>query len=184
MPSSSGGLAIQQFNYLAAGNTRQTPVNPGATGADNVLAVFTIPAGFFDGVSGRGFRFMAMGSFATNGNNKTVKIIFNPATAVVGSTVGTGGTTLVSTGVTAASNQEWFVDAAVIDPPGSVNSQIGFSMLSWFGLIGVTTFAPSIVPTTISAIESADILVAITGNAATTATDISLLYAAITGFPS
>ena len=57
-------------------------ISPGATAADNVLAVFSIPGNSFD-ISGRGMNFLAMGSFASNTNSKQVKIIFNPATAVV-----------------------------------------------------------------------------------------------------
>jgi len=80
----------------------QPGVSPGATAADNVLAVYSIPASSFD-VAGRGINILAMGAFAATGNNKTVKIIFNATTAVVGSTV-TGGTTIATTGVSAGNN--------------------------------------------------------------------------------
>jgi hypothetical protein len=55
-------------------------VNPGATGADNVLAVYSLPGGSFD-AAGRGIAISAQGSFGATGNNKRVKIIVNPATA-------------------------------------------------------------------------------------------------------
>ena len=46
-------------------------ISPGATGADNVLAVFSLPGNSFD-VLGRGLNITAAGKFATTANNKTV----------------------------------------------------------------------------------------------------------------
>src|ERR1700732_4483150 len=81
-PQATGGprILLNKQNFAQA-----APVNPGATGADNVLAVYSLPANTFD-IAGRSISIRAMGSIATGTNNKTVKIIFNPATAVVGST--------------------------------------------------------------------------------------------------
>ena len=73
-------------------------LSPGATGADNVIAVYSLPANSLDGIGNRVLTLQAIGSFANNTHTKQVKIIFNPSTAVVGSAVGTGGTTLVDTG--------------------------------------------------------------------------------------
>ena len=70
-------------------------ISPGATGADNVLAVFSLPANSFD-IAGRGVNITAAGKFATTANNKTVRIYYNATTAVVGSTV-TGGTLVADT---------------------------------------------------------------------------------------
>jgi|ERR1700730_5717855 len=182
--ASSGGLAFQQFNYLTGGAGRISlgsgGVSPGATGADNVLASSIVPGGIFDGISNRGVKITAFGTFATNANVKTVKIIYNPTTSVVGTTI-TGGTTLVATPGATASNQPWFLEAVVVDVTGA-NNQVGFMLNSWFGIAGTLTDLAVTVPQFLTADETKDIPIAITGNAATTATDIVLLYFAISGY--
>lgn len=143
-------------------------ISPGATGADNVLAVFSIPAGSFS-AAGKMVTITANGSFANNGDTKTVKIIFNPATAVVGSTVGTGGTTIASTGAITTANAGWQLSAAVTKYGAAAsNTQLGVNLQNQTGATAVAI----LVPQAITATESGAILIAITGNAATTATDI------------
>lgn len=143
-------------------------VSPGATGADNVMAAFTIPAGSFD-VAGRGLSFLAQGSFAANGNTKRVKIIFNPATAVVGSTVGAGGTTISDTGAVVTSGGGWSLQANVFKYGAAAsNTQIGLHQQAQIGAAVAAMLAPSL----ITAVESGAILVAVTGNATTSAADI------------
>lgn len=143
-------------------------ISPAATGADNVLAVFSIPAGAFS-VAGKMVIITAAGSFATNGNTKELKIIFNPATAVVGSTVGNGGTTIADSGAVTTSAGGWALGATVTKygAAGS-NTQIGVNTISQTK----STVDALLAPAAITAIESGAILIAITGNATTTATDI------------
>lgn len=149
-----------------------TGVSPGATGADNVLAVYTLPANSFD-QAGRCLEITASGSFAANANSKRVKIIFNPATAVVGSTVGAGGITVADTGTVATNNAGWQVQAMVqkYGAAGS-NTQIGIHGQAQMGAAVAALLAPS----AIAATESGPILVAVTGYATTTATDIVLSF--------
>src|ERR1700722_14159531 len=64
-------------------------INPGATGVDSVLAVFSLPANSLDAAN-RVLQIVASGSFGATANNKRLKIIFGATAAVVGSTV-TGG---------------------------------------------------------------------------------------------
>lgn len=143
-------------------------VQPGATGADNVIAAFTIPANSFD-AAGRGLSFLAQGSFAATGNNKQVKLIFNPATAVVGSTVGGGGTTIADSGVVATNNLGWSLQANVFKyGVANANTQIGLHQQAQIG----NAVANLLKPTLITAVENAAILVAVTGNATTTVSDI------------
>jgi hypothetical protein len=145
-------------------------ISPGATGADNVLAVYTIPAGSFD-TAGRGISIVAQGSFAANGNTKQVRIIVNPASAVVGSTVGAGGTVVADTGPVTTNGGGWCLAAAVYKyGANGSNTQIGYHQQSQTG----ATIGALLAPSPIAANESAPILVAITGNATTTATDILL----------
>lgn len=173
-----GGISEQAGNSLAliaaAGNiNRQTlavgsGVSPGATGVDSVLAVYSLPANFFD-VAGRGLAISAMGSFGATANNKDVKIIFNPATAVVGSTVGTGGITVADSGVVATNNLGWSLQAQVFKygAAGS-NTQLGLHNQAQTG----GTVASLLKPQAIAAAENAAILVAVTGNATTATSDI------------
>lgn len=147
------------------------PQSPGATGADNVLAVYSLPGLTFD-IANRSLRIRAVGEVANNTNSKTIKIIFNPATAVVGSTVGTGGTTIASTGAYTTTGATGFsIEGEVIKigATGS-NTQVGLNMDNQIG----ATVPALLVPVAITAVESANILIAITGNAGTTATDIGL----------
>ena len=158
---------------LGNGNiTRQVSgagISPGATAADNVLAVFSLPASSFD-VAGRGINILAMGSFATNANTKTVKIIFNATTAVVGSTV-TGGTTIATTTASTGSNVAFMLESNVFKYGAAAsNTQLGLNAVSQVG----STVNPPSVPAAITATESGAILIAVTGNSATTASDILL----------
>ncbi len=151
-------------------------ISPGATGGDNVIGTYALPANTLNvagvgGSDGPMLRIRAFGTFAANGNNKTVKIIFNPATATLGSTVGTGGTTLLSSGVVAI-NALGFVLEAWLMKVGlpNANTQVGGQVTN---IVGATIVSPpvSVYP---AAVENADIFIAVTGNAATTATDIVL----------
>jgi hypothetical protein len=165
--NSNFGLSGNIYRAVFAAATQ----NPGATGADNVLAVYSIPAGSFD-VAGRILQITAQGSFANNTNTKTTKLIFNPSTAVVGSTVGTGGTTIATSGAYSTTGAcGWLLQATVgkYGAAGS-NTQIGQETATIIN----TTHGGMGVPTALTATESGAILIAVTGNAATTATDIAL----------
>ncbi len=143
-------------------------VNPGATGADNVLAVYSLPASSFD-KAGRGITITAAGSFSATANNKRVKIIVNPATAVVGSTVGASGTTICDTGTVATNGTGWQLQGSVFKYGAAAsNTQIGIHNQAQIGAAVASMLAPSL----ITATESGAILIAITGNATTAATDI------------
>lgn len=150
-------------------------VSPGATGADNVLAVYSIPANSFD-AAGRGVTVFATGSFGATGNNKRIKVIINPTAAVVGSTV-SGGTTICDSGTVATNGGGWAVGGMVFKygAAGS-NTQIGLHQQAQVGAAVAAMLAPSL----ITAVESGAILVAITGNATTTASDIVLNFVEIT----
>jgi hypothetical protein len=150
-------------------------INPGSINNDNVLASWTIPANFFD-IAGRGIQVTAMGSVANNTNSKTIKIIAGCTTATVGSAV-TGGTTIAaSAAYTTTGAAGWQIIAQIFKygNPGS-NTQIA---LHQSVIIGTTTTA-LIVPTALTLTESSSFLIAVTGNAVTTATDIALNFAEV-----
>lgn len=150
-----------------------TGVSPASTAADVVLAVYTLPASTLTRAANTNspvvLDIVAAGNFAATANNKTVKIIWNATTAVVGSAV-TGGTTIASTGVVAINNLG-FVMEAFVGYNGS-NSQYTQAV---FVQAGATTVSQAL-SAAATATDSADILIAVTGNAATATTDIVLQY--------
>lgn len=169
---SSTATMLEEGNINRQVSASGSGVSPGATGADNVLAVYTIPANAFD-VSGRGVTITAQGSFGATGNNKRIKIIFNPASAVVGSTVGASGTTIADTGTVATNGGGWSLQGSVFKygAAGS-NTQLGLHQQAQVGGAVSALLAPA----NITATESGAILVAVTGNATTATSDIVLNF--------
>lgn len=155
------GVLTQQVS--AAG------VSPGATAADNVVASYSIPASLFD-VAGRGLLITAFGSFANNTNAKTaVKIIVNPASATVGSTVGASGSTIATTNTYSTTGATGWNVSGIVYKYGAAgaNTQIGSGYSMWGANLTQAT-----APVLITATESGAIFLAITANAATSTADI------------
>jgi hypothetical protein len=166
-------------------------IQPGATGADNVLAVFSLPAKAFDGASisaiasgavstvasNRGISISAQGAFGATGNNKRVKIFVGCTAAVVGSTV-SGGTAIADTGTVATNAGGWSVGADLYKygAAGS-NTQLAVHQQAQCGAAVEALLAPQSLTLT----ESAPILIAVTGNATTAASDIVLNLMVIQG---
>jgi hypothetical protein len=143
--------------------------NPAATGADKVIASYTLPAGSFD-IAGRGLVFQALGTFVSNANTKDCKLYFNCTTATVGQTV-TGGTVIADSGsFTTGSPLGWQLTAQVFKygATGS-NTQVGQNT----GIIVANTHSGMGVPILFTANESAPIIMALTLNTNTAATDLS-----------
>jgi hypothetical protein len=142
-------------------------VSPTSTGVDYVLAAFSLPANSFD-VANRGISITAQGSFGTTTNNKTIKIVFNPSVATVGGSIGSGGITVATSGVVATNGSGWSLQANVFKygVAGS-NTQITLHQQSQNG----GAVGPLTAPQLATAAESGAILIAVTGNAATAATD-------------
>jgi hypothetical protein len=163
----SGNLGVQ---ISSAG------IQPGATGADNVLAAFTLPAYSFDNF-GRGIQITAAGSFGATGNNKTIKLFAGATTATVGSTI-SGGTAVASTGTVTTNGGGWQIQASIYKySAGGANTQLGIHQPSITGAAASTLLAPSLLTMT----ESGALIFAVTGNAATAATDILLNFFEIYG---
>jgi hypothetical protein len=151
-------------------------INPGATGADNVLAVYTLPASFFAS-AGIGVNIMVQGN-CPNNNAKTIKIIWSPTTAGVGQTV-TGGTTIATLTASGAGSTGGFQLEANIfkyGNPGS-NTQIALHQSSQVGSLLTALSAPSLLTST----ESGPITIAVTGNATTAVGDIALNFLELFG---
>ena len=172
--SASSQFGSGTGTFLEEGNLiRQTgAVNPGATGADNVLAVYSLPANSLD-IAGRCLNIFAQGNVANNTNSKRVKIYVGCTTAVVGSTV-TGGTVVADTGAyTTTGAAGWIVEANVVKyGANGSNTQYGLHASAQVG----ATVGSLLVSSALTMTESGAILIAVTGNAATTATDITLNF--------
>jgi hypothetical protein len=148
-------------------------ITPAGTGADFVLAVYTLPASSFD-IAGRGINVMACGSTASNTNSKTMKLIYNATTAVVGTTV-TGGTTIASLGLnTTAGSGGWNLNANVFKAGAAgSNTQVALHEASQGGSVVGALQSPT---TNLTATESGAIIIAVTGNAAVATADIALNF--------
>jgi len=142
--------------------------NPSSTAGDYVVGVFSIPAYSFD-IAGRGLNFLSQGSVANNTNAKRVKIYWGCTTAVVGNVV-SGGTVIADTGSYSTTGAAgWSVEANVFKYGASgSNTQIALHMSAQIGAVVGSLLVPSALTST----ESGTILVAVTANAATAATDI------------
>ena len=172
---------LEQFGsgtgtVLAEGNIYRlvsgSGVTPTGTGVDNVLAVYSLPANSFDGIGNRGLTLTAAGAFGSDGNNKRVKIIFNPSAAVVGSTV-SGGTTIADTGTVATNGGGWNLQGSIFKygVAGS-NTQIAVNNSAQAG----GAVSPLLASGAITAVETAPILMCVTGNAAVSTGDIILYW--------
>ena len=146
-----------------------TSVEPGGTAADYVLATYSLPANSLD-ASGRTLAITAAGSFGAGTGNKRVKIIWNPTTATVGSTIvlGSGGT-IADTGTVATASLGWQLMATVVKT-GANNSNTQMAIHNQAQIGSVT--AGLLVPTFPTATENAPINLAVTGNATSLTTDI------------
>lgn len=148
-------------------------INPGSINNDNVLAAWVLPANLFD-IAGRGILVTGMGSVANNVNSKRIKIIVAATTQTVGSAV-VGGTTVADTGAyTTTGAAGWQISAQIFKygNPGS-NTQIALHQAAVIG----STNGALVVPSALTLTETGTINVCITGNAVTTATDITLNFA-------
>ena len=144
--------------------------SPASTGADIVVATFTIPANSFD-IAGRSLTLLAAGNFANNTNAKTAKIIVGATTAVVGSAV-SGGTTLATTGVYNTTGAVGWALTANVNKYGAAGSNT--QNYQEMGVIIGATHGGMGIAGTLTLNEAAPIIVAITLNSATTASDSSL----------
>ena len=168
-----GGAGPGNGSAKESGNSNmQTPaggLSPASTGGDIVVAVYAIPAAAFDQAN-RCATITANGNTAANTNSKTIKIIAGATAAVVGSAV-SGGTTIATTGAITTSGSTWALGCDIIKTgaKGS-NTQTAIHQASQ---VGATVTALSACQSLTMA-ENATILVAVTINCATTASDASL----------
>lgn len=154
-----------------AAQVNGTALQPGGTGSDYIVALYTMPAYAFD-QAGRGLNIFAAGTTASNTNGKTAKLIVNPTSPAVGSVV-SGGTTIASTGLvnTTPAAGGWQLEANIYKYGAKAsNTQVAVHASAQSGNVVGTLTAPSALTLT----ENATITIAVTINAATAATDMTL----------
>jgi hypothetical protein len=165
-----GGNSSAQFGLSGVLNTQPSAgVNPASTGGDYVLAVYSVPANFFD-QAGRQLEISAAGAYAANGNTKQVKIFVGATTAVVGSAV-SGGTKIADSAAVATNGAGWKL-GATIEKYGAAgsNTQNGIHTGAQNGSAGAALLTPA----ALTLNEGLTTNIVVTGNATTAATDITL----------
>ena len=158
--------------FLEEGNIYREVIagrNPAGTAGDYVVSTFTLSANSFD-IAGRGLNMVAEGAVANNANSKRVKIYFGCTTATIGSVV-TGGTVIADSGAyTTAAAVGYALEANVFKTGANgSNTQLA---LHYGAQIGAQVGA-LLVPIPLTLAENAQMLICVTANAATTATDIT-----------
>lgn len=153
----SGGFvagASSNGNFSSEGNlscqASVAGVGNGADTTDDVLFTYTLPANAFD-KPGRAISIVAVGKFAANGNNKTVKLFF-------------GASTLVTTGVLTSNATGWQLQAEVTKA-GAAGSN---TQISQGQFIQGTTHGGVNVPVAPTEVESGPIVIKVTGASGTT----------------
>lgn len=178
-----GGTAVmeQSGNVNVQSGTPLT--NPSSITNDNVLAVYSLPAGSLS-AAGKGLEITATGNFPlTDTQAKRVKLIWNPSSAVVGSAVGTNTTSFLlgDTGSTTNGGAPagWIIQSQVYKygALGS-NTQIGQETGVIVGAIHGGCGLASALTTN----ESLPISIAVTGNATSSVGDIALYNINIEAF--
>jgi hypothetical protein len=163
----AAGVARASGNLWMQAPAGGTP--PASTGSDIVVATATIPAGALD-AAGRTIEIWAAGSFAANGNTKTVKMIVAPTTATIGSAV-VGGTTISTSGAVTTNGQGWSMEAQITKTGANgSNTQTAVHFATQVGAVSAALTNPQSLTLT----ESSAITVALTINCATTASDAAL----------
>jgi hypothetical protein len=142
--------------------------SPSATTLDKILSLMTIPANGFD-IANRQVQVFASGN-APNGNAKTLKIIINPTSPVLGATV-SGGTTIAS--FTSSATGGWQI-GAILCKYGITGSNTQNSIHESAQIGG--TVGALVAPSQTTFPENAPITVAITGNASTTTADVTFNF--------
>jgi len=168
----NSGLCGDIFKFSSNGTS---PASAGAN--DIVVASYSMPANSLNS-AGDLLDIRANGNFAATVNNKTVKIIIGATSAVVGSAV-VGGTTIATTGVSAASGVGWAL-ATQVSKYGVTNSNTQ-SYQQVATVIGGTHSGAGLAAA-LTLNEASPIIIAFTINCATTASDANLWQAFVTGY--
>lgn len=182
IPSSfGGGTATLEEQGNINSQVGNPLTNPATITNDNVLAIYTLPANSFD-VAGAGIEITAAGNLGNDSQAKRCKIIWNPATAVVGTAVTTTAASFLlgDTGSTtnAGTAAGWQINSQVFKyGANGSNTQIGQELGTIIGSIHGGMGIASALTTN----EAAAALMCVTGNATSSVGDISLYTFTVVG---
>jgi hypothetical protein len=146
-PQFEAGNGLGLFQPEGALSKQYGAVGNGADTTDDPLFSYTLPANSFDTL-GRSLVVDAFGKFATNGNNKTVKLWF-------------GGSVVFTSTAQTLSNQGWWMRLLVM------KTASGAQIATGWGQGGSTAF-PVPVPLAGTETDTATIVVKVTGASPTT----------------
>jgi hypothetical protein len=145
-----GRLAMERAIKVV--DSSQASISPAGTSAE-VLKSVSIPAGAWH-TDGMGFRLFAYGRTAATANNKTIAIFIG----------GSGGTSLFTTGATAANDKEWFIDLFIVRTGAAAQRTFGQ------GMINAAVINPQSTAATVALTAATTLDIVVT--AATAASDI------------
>jgi len=167
-PAAAGVIPMGESGNLSV-ITAQPGINPASTAADIVLAVYKLPAGALDAPN-RILEIAVNGSTASNTNTKTMKLIAGATNPVVGQAV-SGGTVIASATIASTAGAGGWSLAAQVTKYGAngSNTQQALHSAAQTGNVVGALQAPS----ALTLNEAQPIAIVVTGNAATTATDVT-----------
>jgi hypothetical protein len=177
-----GGTAVMQESGNVNVQSGVPLANPATITNDNVLAVYTLPAGSLS-AAGKGVEITCGGNLGNDTQAKRCKLIWNAISPVVGSAVATNSTSFLlgDTGSTTngGATAGWLIQAEVYKygAAGS-NTQIGQET----GVIVGSVHGGCGIASALTTNESVSIAIAVTGNATSSVGDISLYNLNIEAF--
>jgi hypothetical protein len=180
--SSGGGFqwgsALSSTGYMrTTGNVyvdvrAAAGISPSATGAYKILSAVLVPANSLSSV-GRGFKVTVWGAWANNGNTKQIQVVLGATNTVMpaldGTVTVTGGTVIGDSGAVTTAAGNWILECMLIKT-GAPSANTQGSM--------TTRMQNTATPVALGAwtdqtfVQTNPLLLAVTGNATTTATDI------------
>lgn len=113
-PNFSAGSGTATYNPNGAIYISSTAGNTTAVTTEEVLQTYSLPANSLAALND-GVRIRAWGSFAANGNNKTVKLYF--------------GASVISTGVVATNNKNWTIELTVLRTAAATQIVVGNALV-------------------------------------------------------
>ena len=178
-----GGTAVMEESGNVNVQSGAPLTNPASITNDNVLAVYTLPAGSLS-AAGKGLEITAGGNFPlTDTQAKRCKLIWNPTSAVVGSAVGTNSTSFLlgDTGSTTNGGAAagWLIQAEVYKY-GALGSNTQIAQET--GVIVGSIHGGCGLAAALTTNESLAINIAVTGNATSSVGDIALYNVNIQAF--
>lgn len=114
-PAGGSSETMKAYGIIDTDSTQQ---GTGANTTDTALRTYTLPANAFN-ANNRVIKVTAWGSFAANGNTKTVRIKWN----------GLAGTTVVATTLS-VNNQNWILVAHIVRTGASTQDTLGYALVS------------------------------------------------------